>query len=246
MKRFLPALLCALLAATPSVAATKITGETKARVGELVQLVAETDVKGAALTWDVFGAVSTPAGPQVVEVSDEKHLYENPAERRLIFSGDPGTYWVKCRAISFADGKTVIETARATVTIGDAPPPGPGPGPGPTPPVPPAPVARGPLWVVAVVDNNARTPAVAKILEDRAMQGRLAAAGHRWKEYDPAAPGSPVADPAWKPFIAEAGGVPCLVILDAGSTPPGKRLKAVKMPADSASIEALVKELTGK
>jgi hypothetical protein len=124
--------LLALLLACPATAATKITGETTAKVGGLVNLQAETDVAGAALIWDVFSGVS--------EVTE---TYENASERRLIFAGVAGTYTVKVRAISFKGDKTTVETARATVTIGDAPPgPGPGPGPGPNPPAPDDPLLK--------------------------------------------------------------------------------------------------------
>jgi hypothetical protein len=136
----------------------------------------------------------------------------------------------------------ILDVDNGTPPVPPAPPIPPNPPPPippPAPPVPPAPTA-GPLWVVAVIDNANRTAAMTAVLADTALEKRLNDAGHRWKVYDPNAAGTPI-DATWKPFITEAGGVPCLIILDK----TGRRLKAVKFPADSASVDKLVADALG-
>ena len=96
----------------------KITGELKLSPYKLVRLTAEGAKDGSALIWDV----------DKEEVADVEEL-----PGRLLFTGPPGQYRIKCRAITLVNGKTNVETARTVVTIGDAPPPGPEPGPDPPP-----------------------------------------------------------------------------------------------------------------
>lgn len=83
----------------------------------LVRIDAANVDPAAAVVWDV-----SPDG--VADIEEQG--------RRLVFTGPPGTYSIRCLSIKLAaDGKTEVKTARQTVTI--LPPPGP-----PTP-VPPAP-----------------------------------------------------------------------------------------------------------
>jgi hypothetical protein len=100
-------------------AEVRITGELKVPPNRIVRLTADGDITGAGLIWDV---------------SDEDRVDPEEVGNRLLFTGPPGTYKVKLRAIRVKDGKTGIETVRATVVIGEPGPPTP-----PTPPDPPVP-----------------------------------------------------------------------------------------------------------
>jgi hypothetical protein len=68
----------------------------------LVRLEVRGADPAAGLIWDVFP-----------EVDAEE------SSGRLVFAAAPGVYTVKVRAVSTKDGKTQIESARATVTIGE-------------------------------------------------------------------------------------------------------------------------------
>lgn len=113
-----------LTVVTPLLADLRIAGELKVPVNRLVRLEAQGTVDGSALIWDV---------------SNEDSVDAEEVGQRFLFTAPPGTYKIKLRSIMVKDGKTKVETARATVTIGDAPPnpipPGPTP-PNPTPPTP--------------------------------------------------------------------------------------------------------------
>lgn len=117
------ALLAVFLLGGTALADLKIAGELKIGENRLVRLTAAGDVDGAALIWDI-------------DREDQADVEE--VGGRLIFTGPPGVYKVKLRAIRSKDGKTTAETARATVVIGSGPPVPPGPNP-PVPPVPPGP-----------------------------------------------------------------------------------------------------------
>jgi hypothetical protein len=81
--------------------------------------------------------------------------------QRFLFAAGPGVYKIKLRSIRLKDGKTTVETARATVVIGEAPPvppvpPGPGPGPAPAPPPDPpspAPIPAAGFRVLIVYES---------------------------------------------------------------------------------------------
>lgn len=119
MSKFKCAVLVLLVLACQLWAELKITGDTKVKRDRIVRLSAEGAAAGSALVWDV---------------SNEDAVDAEEVGAKYLFSAPPGVYKVKVRAIALVAGKTVIETARATVTVGDTdPPPGPGPGPGPNP-----------------------------------------------------------------------------------------------------------------
>jgi hypothetical protein len=124
------ALFLLLALAAPAAAELKIAGELKVPANRIVRLSAEGAAEGAACIWDV---------------SDEDRAdLEELKGGRLLFTGPAGAYKVKLRAIRLdRDGATQIETARATVVIGDPPPPVP-PGPTPPGPTPPGPTPPGP------------------------------------------------------------------------------------------------------
>lgn len=141
-----PALL--LLLAGPAQAELRIQGELKLPAHRLVRLRAAGDLAGAALIWDI---------------SPEESADLEEVGSRLLFAAPPGVYRVKLRALRVQDGKTSVETARATVVIGEPVPPGPVP---PVPPVPPGPgpVPPGPAPIpleglrVLVVYESAELP----------------------------------------------------------------------------------------
>jgi hypothetical protein len=167
------ALFLLLALAAPAAAELKIAGELKVPANRIVRLSAEGAAEGAACIWDV---------------SDEDRAdLEELKGGRLLFTGPAGAYKVKLRAIRLdRDGATQIETARATVVIGDPPPPvppgptppGPTP-PGPTPPGPtpgPAPIPEAGLRVLIVYESSELSklpPAQANVLYARSVRDFL-------------------------------------------------------------------------
>jgi hypothetical protein len=167
------ALFLLLLLAAPAAAELKIAGELKVPANRIVRLSAEGAAEGAACIWDV---------------SDEDRAdLEELKGGRLLFAGPAGAYKVKLRAIRLdKDGATQIETARATVVIGDPPPPvppgptppGPTP-PGPTPPGPtpgPAPIPEAGLRVLIVYESSELSklpPAQANVLYAKSVRDFL-------------------------------------------------------------------------
>lgn len=138
MPRLLPFSLLALaLAVGAARSDLVISGETKAQPYRLVRLQATGAPPGAAVVWDIY--------PE--EPADTLELPGG----RLVFTAPPGTYRVKCRALTVKDGAVTVETARAVVEVaGDTPGPKPGPKPGPDPgPLPPITKA----WVVVVEET---------------------------------------------------------------------------------------------
>lgn len=121
-------LLLWLFASAVALAEVRIEGDLKIDQHKIVRLRAAGDVAGAALIWDV---------------SDEEKIdsEDQPKTGRFLFAAPPGTYRVKLRAIRIdKEGLPIVETARATVVIGDGKPIPPNPPPGPpTPPTPPDP-----------------------------------------------------------------------------------------------------------
>jgi hypothetical protein len=96
----------------------------------MVRLAAEgADPKAAAYIWDV--------------ADEDRADVEEVVGGKLYFTGPAGTYKVKLRLITITNGAPKVDTARATVVIGDPPPPVP-PGPTPPGPTPPGPTPPGP------------------------------------------------------------------------------------------------------
>lgn len=91
-------------------AALKIEGPAKSEPYKLIELTATGSPDNAALIWDV--------SPE-----DTASVRELPGGS-LVMTGPPGVYKVKLRSIESVDGKTVVLSARHTVTIGNALPPG--------------------------------------------------------------------------------------------------------------------------
>lgn len=113
MKKSL-ALWCVLLCGPPLLADLKITGDLKLPPNRIVRLAAEGAPAGAAYIWDV-------------DREGDCDLEEQGG--RLLFAAGPGVYKVKVRSVVLKDGRTLIETARVVVTIGEPTPPPPPPPP---------------------------------------------------------------------------------------------------------------------
>lgn len=107
-------LLVAILLTPPVWADIKIAGALTVGANHLVRLEAQGDTEGAGLIWDV---------------SPEDSADIEEMGTRFLFAGPAGTYKIKLRAVRVKDGKTTIETARATVVVGDPKPPPPPPPP---------------------------------------------------------------------------------------------------------------------
>jgi len=121
MNRLALAVVCWFAIAGYALADLTIKGELRVDRDKLVRLTVDGALDKAALIWDF----------------DEDKLDAEETGKRLVFCGPPGTYKIKCRAITLGvDGKTTVETARAVVVIG---------GGGPPPPPPPPPDPESPL-----------------------------------------------------------------------------------------------------
>lgn len=86
----------------PEANSLEIQGEMKVKAHRLVRLQAKGVPEGAALIWDV-----TPE--DAVDVEE--------VGQRIVFSAASGEYKVRCRAITFREGKTEVASARVVVTI---------------------------------------------------------------------------------------------------------------------------------
>lgn len=131
----------------------------------------------------------------------------------------------------------VVRPLLLVITVEGAQPPPPDPDPVDPPPVPPV---AAKVWAVVVEETGERTVATAKVLGDLGYWKTVRDRGHNWRFYDK---DSADAKARKYPQAAAGVGLPALLILDATT---GKVLKAVKLPATTAGIDALLKEVTGK
>lgn len=136
----------------------KISGELKVDRDKLVKLTAEGMPDGSGLIWDFDEDRLDAEELPVVKYDKDGKVTSAQPSGRLIFVGPPGTYKIKLRSIN----GNRVETARATVVIGDGKPPvppvPPGPTPPPFPPVPPpddAPI-KAPGFRVLIVYETAQ------------------------------------------------------------------------------------------
>lgn len=133
----LKATVLALLLLGGSLLAVEITGEQKVGLHKMARLSVSGDTTDAAILWDI----------------DREELCDiEESGGRLLFTAPAGTYKVKARIVRLKEGKPRVETARLTVTFGEAGPT-PGPGPGPTPP-PVAPPIAGEGFRVLIIEES--------------------------------------------------------------------------------------------
>lgn len=121
-------------------------------------------------------------------------------------------------------------------TTGCPLPPVPGQPPGPAP----APVAKvDSLWLVTIDDwtQRAKDAATRDLLGNGDYWAKLKTRGHHYNQVD-AADSAP-----YQKQITEAGGLPCVIVAVAATK---KELAAVKLPADTAGMDALVKQWSDK
>ena len=112
------------------------------------------------------------------------------------------------------------------------PEPGPSPKPGPEPK--PAPVT-GPLYVVVVEETSARTPELARVLNDAAFWGSMKGKDVLHRFYDKDAP--EVTTQKYMPHATKAG-LPAVLLMDrAGKVLDAKRLTA------TADVDAMLREV---
>lgn len=100
--------LALLMGPEPMPTPLKLTGPDKVEAYRQVRMTATGDLVGAALVWDV--------SPE-----ENADIQELPGGQ-MVFTGPPGTYRVKVRAIRLKDGTTTADCARSVVEI--APPKG--------------------------------------------------------------------------------------------------------------------------
>lgn len=116
-------------------------------------------------------------------------------------------------------------------------------GPGPKPPDPPKPQpTAAKLYIVVVEESAQRTPAQGKVLGDLPFWQGLSSLGHGWKVVDKDLPEATAKHWYSPERAAQAGGLPYILAIDWKT---GDVLRAVPLPATTADISSLVKELTG-
>jgi hypothetical protein len=118
------------------------------------------------------------------------------------------------------------------------PDPRPEPKPDPKPEPPPVVVASS-LWIVCIDDALGRSQQTAALLSDVTFWNQMRSAGHQFASIDKA---NPAAD-KFAAQITQAGGLPCVVLMD-GAT--HKVLAVEKLPADKVAMAALISRFTGK
>lgn len=158
MRRLATCCLLLLALAGSAFAELRIIGEASVKPGKAIRLKVEGASEGSAVVWDF----------------DEDNLDLEEAGDRLIGSGNPGTYRIKCRAIMLTkDGKTKVETARFTLTQEGQPKPPPPPVP-PDPPAPPTPAGALRVLVVYEAADLPKMPAGQRaVLFDQKVRGAL-------------------------------------------------------------------------
>lgn len=180
--------------------------------------------------------VDVPAGASVVW-----RFYPPPIQRatelppgRAIFAGERNkVYVVTAVVIDFA--KKSVTDVEFEVRFADVLPPFP-----PLPPIPPKPdpepkpaPVSGPLFVVVVEETSARTPELARVLNDAAFWGGLKAKDVSWRLYDKDS--ADVSRLGYLPHATKAG-LPAVLLMDrAGKVLDAKRL------AGTADVDAMLK-----
>lgn len=154
----------------------------------------------------------------------------------VVSTSVPGTY--RLLAVTAAGDEVSTPAVCRVVIQGPAPAPTPAPtppapSPGPAPPPAPAPAVKA-AWAIVVIDNTARTPALAALLTSPTLAAALKARGVSWRVLDVNDPY--VASKGYAKWVTAAGGAPALVLL----TAEGDVIKSVKLPVDETSVLALI------
>lgn len=191
-------------------------------IGDFIKVPATTD--GTTVKW-----LALDKGIAVFPVDLLKD-----SKTAIVIAKAAGSYRIMAYT---AKGDVPSDPSICTVVVsGDVPPaPTPTPNPAPTPPP-----ASQKAWVVAVVDNSNRTQDVANVVGDIDGWKALEARGHDWRVLDVNDP--LIAAKNYGSFVQQAGGAPAVIILSTS----GKLLKAAKLPATTAALSDLVKQVTGQ
>jgi len=202
-----------LQAAPPLSVPAKVTGQP----GSFVTVKADTP--GKTVRWLVLDA-----GLNLFPIDLLKDTHTAVA-----VSSTPGTY--RLLAVTAVADEVSAPAICQVVIEGAAPAPAPTPAPGPTPAPVPDPAGKV-AWAIVIVDNNARTPQIGQLVSSPGLIATLRERGIGYRVFD-------VRDPLiqslrYQPFLNEAGGAPALLLL----SDTGKRLKAIRLPADAASFLA--------
>jgi len=226
------AVLLLLLACSPLFAQLRVSGETKVPRDRIVRLTAE-NAADAALIWDVDREDSV----DIEEIGN-----------RLLFTGPPGTYKIKCRAFRIKEGKTSVESARVTVVIGagtpDPFPPDPNP-PNPKPdPVPPEPEKPAKAWLVVIEETADAAKDRGRYFRDKGITDYLKSKGWKPRIFD-----KDVVDPTGKtpadlaPWLAlvKSQKLPWFFIVDQTGLIRDKG----ELPSDPADLLARLKKIGG-
>jgi hypothetical protein len=220
----------ALAQEPPPAAILKLSASETVNVGDMAKIAVDPSSNVQAIVFDVFPK-PTKSGNFCWKDGDEfaTLVCGADAPKGGIFS---------IVAAGNLNGKTVIASTTITFVV-PSPPPVPPEPPGPVPPPnPPAPVAKS-LWIVTLDDASTRTQQTAVTLSDATFWPGLAAAGHKYRQYDKS---NPAAQPFLK-FIPAGVAGPAVLFINAETN---KLLEAGALPADAKGLAQIVAKLTGK
>jgi hypothetical protein len=151
----------------------------------------------------------------------------------------PGTYRLLAHTSINGEPTDAVQTL-VVISDGTTPPVPPGPTP-PAPPAPPQTVAK--LFALVVRDISKDTPALAKLLNSKALRDELAAKGHTLKLFDAASDAVTALNLA--PFLTKAGSLPALILMEADGAERGNVRAAVPLPDSEQGILDAIKSAGG-
>jgi hypothetical protein len=210
-------------------------------VGEHLLIEAQTNCVNVK-----FFLMDGPGLSQLPSVTSDGTPVLNPAlTKAIVVQGTvPGEY----RLLAYASLNDVLTPpVIATITVeghGPQPPPGPGPGPQPPPAPTPTPVVKSAKLFVFTIDNaEKRTAALTRVLNDPYWFA-LQAKGHSFAKYNTTR--ADVMGVCATELKANGGdGVPIIIIRDAATNKwLNKDPADLRMPADAASLKALISRYT--
>lgn len=179
--------------------------------------------------------VVAPAGAADYAWKIPATITATEADEVLTVTAAPkGSLAISCKMllVDFEAKTFKRKTVSITFAVGEV-----APAPEPKPPEPgPMPTVEK-VWLVVVHESEEATTPIGRLLGDLDYWRGLEAKGHKWRFFDKDNP--VVTAKGYPKFVADAGGVPCLIIM----ATDGKVIKAIKLPADKAAVDAVLKEI---
>jgi hypothetical protein len=174
---------------------------------------------------------------------DEDRTFSKPFLYVVKATGGKGSVTIEITPYGFADDKQIVTTTIDVNGGQEIPTPIPDVKPKPSP----TPVALGKLSIVAILDRKVANPAQAQALASDALRTFISQGGHELDLVDLGTTTGQAQAKPFEPFATTAGvAAPYLVVMDLGSTPPGKVLTVKALPSKDVDILSVLKPLTGK